>query len=116
INGTNIYPQDVESSAAEAHPSIRPGGVAAFQHQHDDRERLVVVGEVRASHGAREALEQAIAQMQSRILAEHGVSPFEIVLIEPGSLPRTTSGKVQRRRCSEQYAGRRLQVIASSTS
>jgi len=106
VRGRNLYPQDIELSAERAHPALRVGCGAAFSVEVDGEERLIVVqeldrrGEAAASDAA-EAIRQAVA-------AEHEVPPHEVVLIRAGSLPKTSSGKVQRRACRSLYLAGKL--------
>ncbi|MCY1033947.1 non-ribosomal peptide synthase/polyketide synthase [Corallococcus sp. BB11-1] len=96
LRGRNLYPQDLEAVVEESHPALRPGCGVAFGVQVDGEERLVVVQEVdpRKWDGEPAGLLGAIRQ---RLAEAHEVMPHAVVLIEPGSLPKTSSGKVQRR-------------------
>ncbi|MEU4218221.1 fatty acyl-AMP ligase [Actinoplanes sp. NPDC026623] len=102
-NGRNYYPQDLELSAEMCAPALRPNCAAAFSVDDGERERLVVVVEadgraLRATppETLRESISAAIYEGQ-RLRAD------EVVLIRRGMLPRTTSGKVQRRAARERY-------------
>lgn len=94
LRGRNLHPQDIEATLERAHPAVRPGCCAAFSVEVDDEERLVVVAEVRGepSEDLRQTLFQAI-------LRHHDVRPHEVLLVPPGSVPKTTSGKVRRGAC-----------------
>jgi amino acid adenylation domain-containing protein len=102
VRGRNLYPHDVERTAEESHPALRPGGGAAFAVEAEGEERLVVVHEVerRREGDAREAAEA----IRAAVLREHEVSPHEVVAIRAGTLPKTSSGKVRRGACREGYA------------
>ncbi|MBW8873681.1 MAG: amino acid adenylation domain-containing protein [Acidobacteria bacterium] len=101
IRGRNHYPQDVELTVERSHPALRPGCGAAFSVESEGEERLVVVQEVeRRSRAAPEELVDAIRQA---VAEQHDVAVHGVVLLEVGSLPKTTSGKVQRRRCRDLY-------------
>jgi acyl-CoA synthetase (AMP-forming)/AMP-acid ligase II len=89
IRGRNHAPQDVES-AVDVVPGVRTGCAAAVADLGSDGEHLLVFVEVREPHaGQAEACADAI---RSRI----GVSPHLVVLLDPGTLPRTSSGKIRR--------------------
>lgn len=99
VHGRNLYPQDIEATAQGAAPAVRPGNVIAFSAEQDGREALFIVAEVReggASPAAHRCTAEAIA---AAVSGSHGAAPAEVVLLGPGGLPKTTSGKVQRARC-----------------
>lgn len=97
VRGVNHYPQDIEASAALSHQALRRDHTAAFSILDDaGTERIVVVQEVERSqrHGLIEA--EVVAAIQAAVVNNHDVALHQIVLIRPGALPKTTSGKVQR--------------------
>ncbi len=94
IGGRNIHPQDVEAAAGAVH-GVRNGSVIAFGVPgRRGREGVVVVAEARTTEPVSTRREVARA-VQHAI----GVDCDEVVLVRPGSLPKTTSGKLQRARC-----------------
>ena len=93
IRGVNHYPQDIEQTVEAAHPGLRPGCGAAFAVG-EETEQLVVVQEVADSLADPEPAYQAIRRA---ILADHQVEVSAIVLVAPRSIPKTSSGKIQRR-------------------
>lgn len=108
IRGRNHYPQDIEQSCEEAHPAVMPG--AAFSVNVDDEERLVVVHQVDRSCPKEEYVH--VVQAIRRAIAEnHELEPVAIQLIRQTSLPITSSGKVQRQLCREQYLQGDLKVL-----
>ena len=111
IRGRNHYPQDIEQSAEEAHPAVLPG--AAFALADEGRgERLVVVHQLdRQFRGADH--QQIIQAIRRAIVEQHELDPYAIVLIRQTSLPITSSGKVQRTLCREQYLADELKVVHS---
>jgi amino acid adenylation domain-containing protein len=119
LRGRNLYPQDVELTAERSHPDLRPGGGAAFSVealQGDQvEERLVVVHEVeRHRRGHREGFEEIAEAVRRAVAAEHEAQVWEVVLIRQGGLPKTSSGKVQRRLCRELYLADGLPVVGRS--
>ena len=108
IRGANHYPQDIERTAQDAHPSLRRDGGAAFSLPGEHgTERLVLVQEVDRTQRHAFDAEEVLARIREAVAAEHELSLHDIVLIRPASLPKTTSGKVQRslaRRLWEQGA------------
>jgi amino acid adenylation domain-containing protein/non-ribosomal peptide synthase protein (TIGR01720 family) len=112
ICGRNIYPQDIEWTAESAHPALRSGGGAAFGVEIADEERLMIVHEAERVKAAE--AETIIRAIQQAIAAEHELDVHTVCLIKPLSLPKTSSGKVQRRACRERFLAGTLEVIATS--
>ena len=111
IRGRNHYPQDLEHSAEEASSLVRPGCVAAFAVEIDGRERVVIVAEL--ERGKREEAEvlAAFDAIRKRLATEHEVATEAIVLVRPNSIPKTSSGKIQRHACRRQFSDGSLSVI-----
>jgi acyl-CoA synthetase (AMP-forming)/AMP-acid ligase II len=104
IDGTNHYPQDIEVTAQEAHPALRPDHCAAFAVPSDDGEKLVVVAEHSRSFANSESACTGVARaVRAAVSAVHAVALHDFVLVPPGTVPRTTSGKVARGACRDQY-------------
>ncbi|NUR32643.1 MAG: aminotransferase class I/II-fold pyridoxal phosphate-dependent enzyme [Gemmatimonadaceae bacterium] len=110
LDGRNYYPHDIEVAAERSHPALRPGFTAAFGVAGDGRERLVLVAEAARQHKPESdsALFQAI---RTELAGTIGVVPDEIVLIRQNTIPRTSSGKIQRRACRAAYLGDALDVV-----
>ncbi|MFL5607735.1 MAG: aminotransferase class I/II-fold pyridoxal phosphate-dependent enzyme, partial [Gemmatimonadaceae bacterium] len=116
LEGRNYYPHDLEVAAERSHPSLRAGFTAAFSVAGEGaaggggRERLVLVAEVARQHkpDADSALFQAI---RTELAGTIGIVPDEIVLIRQNTIPRTSSGKIQRRACRAAYVGGALEIV-----
>ncbi|MFF3517864.1 fatty acyl-AMP ligase [Streptomyces sp. NPDC002573] len=113
--GRNHYPQDVELSAERAVPGLHPNCAAAFSVDDGERERLVVVvetdGRVLKSPGA-----QAIrARVHDAVYEDHRLRADEVLIVRRGALPKTSSGKVQRRACRARYEAGELAASAVDT-
>ena len=110
LDGRNYYPHDLEVAAERSHASLRPGFTAAFSAAGAGRERLVLVAEVVRQHKAESdtALFQAL---RTELAGTSGVVPDEIVLIRQNTIPRTSSGKIQRRACRVAYLDGSLDVV-----
>jgi 8-amino-7-oxononanoate synthase/acyl carrier protein len=111
VRGRNHYPQDIERSVEEASGLIRAGSVAAFAVDVDDRERVVVVAEV--ERGRRDAAElgDAFEAIRRRLATGHELAVEGIVLVRPNSIPKTSSGKIQRHAARRQFLDGSLEVI-----
>ena len=114
IRGANHYPQDIEWTVERCHPAFRAGCGAAFSVDSESGEQLVVVFELE-----REALRSTdhaeLAQIaRQAVAAEHDLHLRTLVLIKTGSVPRTTSGKIQRRQCRAEFLGGELATVWTS--
>jgi amino acid adenylation domain-containing protein len=111
LRGRNHYPQDLEATAGKAHPALGNGTGAALAIDTGGEERLVIVHEVER-HTAQ--LDEIAATVRQAIAEEHEVLVYEVVLVPAGGVPRTTSGKVQRRACRDLYLQGELRVLGAS--
>ncbi|MBV8863458.1 MAG: AMP-binding protein [Mycobacterium sp.] len=122
IDGRNHYPQDLEYSAQEATRALRTGYVAAFsvpanqlpapvfdnphagiKHDPEDTsEQLVIVGE-RAPGAHKLDYQPIVDDIRAAIAVRHGVTVRDVLLVQAGSVPRTSSGKIGRRACRTAY-------------
>jgi acyl-CoA synthetase (AMP-forming)/AMP-acid ligase II len=110
LDGRNHHPVDIEMTVEEESPAVRPGHVAAFAVDSDDRERLVIVAEARPDAKA-ELAEQRIG-IRRAVVARHDVNVHDIVFLRRGGMPKTSSGKLQRRACRERYENGSLATVA----
>ncbi|MEP6999386.1 MAG: aminotransferase class I/II-fold pyridoxal phosphate-dependent enzyme, partial [bacterium] len=110
VGGRNFYPQDIESAAEHAHPHIRASAVAAFSTGRSGREHVVVVAEV-ARHHRVAANAMVIGAVRAAVANALGVTVDDVVLIRQGTLPKTSSGKLQRSRTREAYETHALAQI-----
>jgi acyl-CoA synthetase (AMP-forming)/AMP-acid ligase II len=118
LAGRNHYPQDIELTAQLSHPALAAGRVAAFSYQQDGATAVAVAAETArkirvAAPGGSAAdgfLDRAevIRKIRSAVSREHQIRVAEVILLRPAGLPRTTSGKIQRRLCREQFLADRL--------
>jgi fatty acid CoA ligase FadD21 len=103
IRGRNHHPEDIEATVQE----ITRGRVAAISVPVNSTEKLVTVVEVKKrGESAAEAtrwLSEVKSDVTSAISNAHGLNVGDLVLVPPGSIPTTTSGKVRRAACAEQY-------------
>jgi acyl-CoA synthetase (AMP-forming)/AMP-acid ligase II len=97
IRGANHYPQDIEDTVQSSDPALRRHAGAAFAISDDDRdERLIVVQEVERTQRNQIDADELTRRIREAIVREHDVVPHQILLLRPGALPKTTSGKIQR--------------------
>ncbi len=106
IAGRNIFPEDIERAVGSVE-GVRAGNVIAFGVEGSKRkESIVVVAETRAHEP--DEVRKAIRQ---QVIGLVGYPPRDIVLVQPGTLPKTSSGKLQRSLCSKQYLGEDLKSV-----
>ncbi|MGK5548501.1 fatty acyl-AMP ligase [Streptomyces sp. URMC 127] len=100
VDGRNHHPQDIELTAERSHPAIRENQCAAFQHDTGGEARLVVAVEVREGDRTGREVTRAVRRA---VAEEHQITVASVAVLRPGSLPRTTSGKLQRQRCRDLF-------------
>ncbi|MFP5263070.1 MAG: amino acid adenylation domain-containing protein [Blastocatellia bacterium] len=114
IRGRNFYPQDIEYTVEGCHPALRPGCGAAFSIDVADQERLVVVHELQHQYQGSNTDEVIRAIRQA--VAEHcELQVYGVALLRAGSIPKTSSGKIQRHACREGFLAGTLEAITRST-
>src|SRR5207302_3500552 len=112
IRGVNHYPQDIEETAQDSHAALRRHCGAAFSvPDHNNEEQLVLVQEVERTFRRQIDLEEIIASIREAITREHEIAAREIVLIRTGSLPKTSSGKIQRRLTRQMFLAGTLSLV-----
>ncbi|WP_328468373.1 AMP-binding protein [Actinoplanes sp. NBC_00393] len=114
VGGRNIHPQDLEAAVVAADPILRPGNAVAFGVQVDGVERVVVAAEVRKRLKEPVPFDRAASAIRAAVAAHCGVQCHEVLLLKPDSLPKTTSGKLQRSACRQQWADGSLRSSAPS--
>jgi acyl-CoA synthetase (AMP-forming)/AMP-acid ligase II len=111
IRGRNLTAHDIESVVARCDKRFRPSCAAAFAVDWDNEEGLVIVQE---AHAPPEAdLRSSIEHVRLAVSEAFQVDPVAIVLIAPRTIPKTSSGKIQRGDCRKAFIGGRLDVLAS---
>ncbi len=116
LRGRNVYPQDVEATVERAHQVLRPGCGAAFAVAKDESEELVVVQEVRRSELEGTDAYDVIGAIRRTLLREDALRPHAVVLIEARTIPKTSSGKIQRHATRQAFLAGSLEVIAQDVS
>lgn len=125
VDGRNHAPQDIEMTVEQSHPALGAGACAAFSVDLAGEERLVIVAEIDRLHAGRQRTGQdqapwqaldarAVVQAIRRAVAEqHDLRVHDIVLLKAGTLPRTSSGKIQRHECRAGFLANTLDALAS---
>jgi len=111
LYGKKYAPQDIENAAQNAHPALRADASIAFAVSDSERERLVVVAELQREWLRRgDAWPDVLAAVRRAVSEQHGVNLDELVFIKPGTLPRTSSGKVRRAQARANYESNALEL------
>ncbi len=110
VRGENHYPQDIEATAAKSHPGVRDGLGAAFTVEEGAEPKLVIILELERRQRAEAP--QVIEAVRRDVAGEHELLVDSIVLVRAGSIPKTSSGKIQRHVCRDAFLDRSLDVVA----
>ena len=106
VGGRNVFPEDIERAVGGLE-GVRAGNVIAFGMEgYKGKESVVVVAEVRADD-----LEAVRHEIHQRTLDVCGLPPRDVMLVRPGTLPKTSSGKLQRAKCKEHYLAEELELV-----
>ncbi len=112
--GKNYYPQDFEYIAERSHPSLRPAANAAFSIDVDEIEKLVLVCEVERTSIRDLDVESVCNAIRNSISEEFEQQVYAIQLLRTASIPKTSSGKIQRRACKNGFLNKTLDVLGES--
>ncbi|MFH5255413.1 AMP-binding protein [Burkholderia semiarida] len=115
VRGRNLYPQDIEACVQDAVPALRRGCGAAVSVQADGEEKLVIIQEVGRTARRTMDLDATLRAMVVAIGEDFGVTPHAIVLVEPATIEKTSSGKIARALCRRAYLQGELRAVASWT-
>jgi acyl-CoA synthetase (AMP-forming)/AMP-acid ligase II len=112
LRGSNHYPQDLEATVEAVDAAVNPAGVAAFGFRDEcsDEERVAIVAEVARTSLRKADLPALVQAIRRRVLEVHEIVVSDVALIRPGSLPKSSSGKVQRSLCRELYLANELDL------
>ena len=114
IRGLNHHPTDIELTARRAHPAVAASIAAAFSIETSGEERLVIA--VEAGRHELENPEEVARAVRQAVAEKHEVRTHAFVLVKKGGIPRTSSGKVQRRLCRLLYLRGELSVVFESVA
>ncbi len=113
IRGTNHYPEDIELTVQACHPALMRGRGAVFSVAQgpDAAERLVVVQEVNHYQLGEAELNAIVDAIRTAVTERHEIQADAVVLAEPLKIPTTSSGKIQRSACRQQFLDGELQTV-----
>ncbi|MEQ1872466.1 MAG: AMP-binding protein [Ilumatobacteraceae bacterium] len=115
VGGRNVFPEDIERTVAQI-DGVRAGNVISFSVEgYKGKESVVVVAEVRpnvAGAGAGSDEMSALRHdVHQRTIDVCGLPPRDVMLVKAGTLPKTSSGKLQRAKCRELYLAEELELV-----
>ena len=108
LDGRNHYPEDIEHTVSSSAPTLRVGGCAAFSVDGAEGERLIVAAEV--DRGVRD-LNEIVLAVRRAVSVTHDVRADVVVLVRPGTLPKTSSGKIQRHAARAAFLAGTLDIV-----
>ncbi len=112
IRGQNYYPQDIERIAEASNDAVRDYGTAAFAVNKASEERLVIVAEIERTHMRDLQANEVFTAIRESIAREFELQLYAIALVRTGSIPRTTSGKIQHRASKLAFLDNELSLLA----
>ncbi|MDM4017628.1 aminotransferase class I/II-fold pyridoxal phosphate-dependent enzyme [Roseiconus lacunae] len=110
VRGVNRYPQDIEETVERASDVVQAGAVAAFAMDQDGREQLAIVAEVARLRDI--DWDSQIQAIRRAVTDEHELPPDAVFLVRNSSVPKTSSGKIQRHACLHAVRDNELKLIA----
>jgi acyl-CoA synthetase (AMP-forming)/AMP-acid ligase II len=111
IGGQNYYPQDIELTIQNSHPALRPNGGAAFSIEGKVSELLVVVQEIQRVYLRNLNAQEVIDNIRQALSAEYNLQLHAVVLLKPYTIPSTSSGKIRRYACRDNFLNGSLNVV-----
>lgn len=112
IRGRNLYPNDIEATVEQAHPALQSGAGCAFSVDTGFEEEIILIYEVPRIHMRALDIKSIADVLCIKIAEQHEAQLHGLVLLRPGSLPKTTSNKVQRNLCRQTYCSGGFDVLA----
>ena len=114
VRGLNYYPQDIEQVCAAAHPAIAADSACAFLMEENEVDQVAVVCEIARTQIRQADLGDVARRIRAAAGEELGLQITSVVLLKQGALPRTTSGKLRRFACAQDYRDKLLTVLHRS--
>lgn len=109
--GRNHYPQHIELTVEKSHPALRPNCGAAFSVDLAGEERLVIVYEIERTSLRSLVVDEVVGAIRQAVAEEHIADVYAILLLKTGNIPKTSSGKIQRRLCRAKFLEGTFDVI-----
>ncbi len=110
VHGQNHYPQDIEYTVENSHEALRPAHGAAFSTEINGKARLIVVQEIERRF--QDVADDAISAIRKEVAKQHELVLDHVMLVRAGSVPKTSSGKIQRGACRRAFLEGKLTIVA----
>ncbi len=110
VHGLNHYPQDIEYTVENSHEALRPAHGAAFTVEVGGKQKLVVVQEIERRF--QDVADDAISAIRKEVAKHHELVLDHVILVRAGSVPKTSSGKIQRGACRRTFLEGNLTIVA----
>ncbi|NEO57698.1 MAG: AMP-binding protein [Okeania sp. SIO3B5] len=114
IRGSNHYPQDIELTVDRSHQALRPSCGAAFSVEVESEERLVIVQEVQESYLEQLDVDEVVNAIRQAVCEQHQLQVYGVSLLKTGTIPKTSSNKIQRYVCKAGFLEGSIDVVGSS--
>jgi acyl-CoA synthetase (AMP-forming)/AMP-acid ligase II/cytochrome P450/acyl carrier protein len=116
VRGKNHYPQDIEATVESAHEALQIGGSAAFSVDDGHHASTIVAVELNRRHWRNAPVREIVSAVRAAVSEQHQLEIPTAVLLQPAALPKTSSGKVQRRKCRQMFLDQTLAEIHRETN
>ncbi|MGF1590186.1 MAG: fatty acyl-AMP ligase [Pleurocapsa sp.] len=110
--GRNHYPQHIEETVENCHPALRLNHGAAFSVEVNGEEQLVIAHEINRTYLRKLNAEEVIGAIRLAVGEQNMANVFAVALLKTGSIPKTSSGKIQRRACQSMFLDGSLNTVA----
>jgi acyl-CoA synthetase (AMP-forming)/AMP-acid ligase II len=111
IRGQNHYPQDIEFTVQCSHLAFSPNGGAAFMVDIENVEKLIIVQEVERTYLRKLNVTDLVKVARQAIASQHGLELHSVLIVKPGSIPKTSSGKIRRFACRDEFLSQSLDIV-----
>jgi acyl-CoA synthetase (AMP-forming)/AMP-acid ligase II len=111
IRGRNHYPHDIELTVEQSNLVLKPSSGAVFTVEVEGKERLVIVQEVERNYLRKLDVNKVVGDIRQAVATEHEQQVYAAVLVKTGSIPKTSSGKIQRHACRAAFLTGSLDVV-----
>lgn len=113
IRGQNYYPHDLELTVEKSAVGLRPSSGAAFDIDVNGKEQLVIVQEIERTFVRKIDFNEVVGKICKKIIEEYSLKVYAIALIKPTTIPKTSSNKIKRYACKQDFLENRLDIIYS---
>ncbi|MEH2360894.1 beta-ketoacyl synthase N-terminal-like domain-containing protein [Nostoc sp.] len=112
ILGRNHYPQDIEQTVEQCHIALRLNNGAAFSVDVNGEEKLVIAQEIERTYLRKLNASEVIEAIRQAVAQQHDIEIYAVLLLKTASLPKTSSGKLQRSACRTEFLSGSLDIVA----